>query len=197
MSRASFRVDNPTKDSFTASIERMYFVFHRFEKVCLSFSGGKDSTVILRIAEMVARDLERTFEVVFFDDETVDSDTIQYCTEVYQESLSNPTFNFHWMCVEIQHTLRGVSKNDRSFITTWDPDQRDIWFRQPPPWAHTRETLGFIPESVPHENSHFEKYIRVVYTNIIGWGDKTYSRPAGFGEGGRSDPCLCPNRSRG
>lgn len=40
---------------FDAALMRLDWVFDTFEQVCLSFSGGKDSTVLFHLAAAVAR----------------------------------------------------------------------------------------------------------------------------------------------
>ena len=44
------RVYNKSKNVYEASVERMDFIFKNFERVYLSFSGGKDSGVMLNLA---------------------------------------------------------------------------------------------------------------------------------------------------
>ncbi len=50
-----------------AAVERINYLFDRFETICVSFSGGKDSTVLLHLASMVAKERERNIHVMFID----------------------------------------------------------------------------------------------------------------------------------
>jgi len=43
------RVYNKDKTVYEAAIERLDFIFNNFERVYLSFSGGKDSGVMLNL----------------------------------------------------------------------------------------------------------------------------------------------------
>lgn len=42
-------------DVFDAAMERIEWVFDTFSSVCLSFSGGKDSTVLFHLMANIAR----------------------------------------------------------------------------------------------------------------------------------------------
>ena len=67
------------QDVLTAAYERMRYIFRNFDKVVVSFSGGKDSTAVLNIAADVARELGKTpLEVVFFDEEVIPFPTKDY-----------------------------------------------------------------------------------------------------------------------
>ena len=43
------------KNVYEATVERLNFIFDEFDKVCISFSGGKDSGVVLNMAIDIAR----------------------------------------------------------------------------------------------------------------------------------------------
>lgn len=44
---------------FDAALERVRYIFNEFEEVVVSFSGGKDSTVTLNMALLVAEEMGR------------------------------------------------------------------------------------------------------------------------------------------
>ncbi|EEU2032086.1 phosphoadenosine phosphosulfate reductase family protein, partial [Escherichia coli] len=54
-------------DVFDAAMERIEWVFDTFSSVCLSFSGGKDSTVLFHLMANIARRKKRRFSVLFVD----------------------------------------------------------------------------------------------------------------------------------
>jgi predicted phosphoadenosine phosphosulfate sulfurtransferase len=45
---------------YEAAVSRLHWVFDHFERVCVAFSGGKDSTVLLHLAIQIARERKRT-----------------------------------------------------------------------------------------------------------------------------------------
>lgn len=108
-----------------AAQERMSAIFDACDTPFVSFSGGKDSTCVLQLALAEAQQRGKKLDVLFFDEEIVDPDTLEYVSRVAQ----HPDIRFHWLCVPIQHTLRGET---RSSWFTWDPDERDVWTRDLP-----------------------------------------------------------------
>ena len=50
-----------------ASAERIDWTLNNFSRVCVSFSGGKDSTVMLHLVAQKARQLKRKIDVIFLD----------------------------------------------------------------------------------------------------------------------------------
>lgn len=61
-----------------AAIARIEWIFETFPSVCLSFSGGKDSTVLFHLVADVARRKRRRFSVLFIDWEAQYQCTIEH-----------------------------------------------------------------------------------------------------------------------
>ena len=61
------------------SLERIRSIYDSFDKVIVSFSGGKDSTAVLHCALEVAKEKNQLpLDVVFFDEEAIHPPTIEY-----------------------------------------------------------------------------------------------------------------------
>ena len=65
-----------------ASRERINWTLNNFSRVCVSFSGGKDSTVMLHLTAELARQTGKKFSVLFIDWEAQFSSTITHCEKL-------------------------------------------------------------------------------------------------------------------
>ncbi|AIJ07253.1 MULTISPECIES: phosphoadenosine phosphosulfate reductase [Edwardsiella] len=133
----------PLKENvFVAAYARMNWIFDTFPRVCVSFSGGKDSTVLLHIAAEVARRKKRRIFVLFVDWEVQFSHTIQHIERMrqrYQDVIER----FFWVALPLT-TASGVSQYETEW-TCWQPGV--TWVRQPPPDAITDP--AFFPFHTP------------------------------------------------
>ncbi len=111
-----------------AAQDRLGWIFDTFPRVCVSFSGGKDSTVLLHLTIKAARERGRLpVEVLFIDWEAQYRATIDHI----QEMLSDPTeTKAYWVCLPLS-TDNGSSMHDPMW-TSWDPAKRDLWVREFP-----------------------------------------------------------------
>ncbi|EMY3403347.1 phosphoadenosine phosphosulfate reductase family protein, partial [Escherichia coli] len=62
----------------SATAHRIEWLFDTFPSVCLSFSGGKDSTVLFHLVAEVARRKKRRFSLLFIDWEAQYQCTIEH-----------------------------------------------------------------------------------------------------------------------
>ncbi len=106
---------------------RLEWVFDTFEHVCLSFSGGKDSTVLFHLLSAVARRKKRTFSVLFIDWEVQFRATIDHITQM-KTLYTDVTDTFYWVALPLK-TVSGVSQFQPEWIS-WERDCE--WVRQPP-----------------------------------------------------------------
>jgi len=116
-----------------ASRQRIEWVFDQFEKVCVSFSGGKDSTVMLHMVMDEAIKRNRKVGLLFIDLEAQYKITIEHvahCYEIYKDYIIP-----YWVSLPL--SLRnGVSVYEPQWMC-WDPECSNIWVRNPPPIAIT------------------------------------------------------------
>lgn len=120
-------------DVLTAAEERISQVFDDFDRVLLSFSAGKDSTVMLHLAADEARRRGRRFGVLVIDLEGQYQLTIEHalaCLDDYRD-VCDP----YWIALPI--SLRNAVSVFQPKWTCWDPDVEDAWIRRPPDMAIT------------------------------------------------------------
>lgn len=118
-----------------AARERIARAFDDFPRVYLSFSAGKDSTVMLHLVADEARKRGRKFGVLIVDLEAQYKLTMEHCqkcVDMYADCIE-----LHWVCLPIH--LRNAVSVYEPFWMCWDPDARDAWVRQPPECAITDE----------------------------------------------------------
>lgn len=129
------------KNVYEAAVERIAFVFANFERVYVSFSGGKDSGVLLNLTldYMRAQGITKKIGVLFVDLEGQYKLTIDYIAEAIRENsdLIEP----YWVCLPLN--LRNAVSVYQPFWTAWDPDHPDKWIRDMPEGAINRDNHPF------------------------------------------------------
>ncbi len=116
-------------DVLTAARDRISWTFDTFERVYISFSGGKDSTVMLHLAMDEARKRSRKVGLLFVDLEAQYRLTIEHvaeCYDIYRDAIEP-----HWIALPL--ILRNAVSQYTPRWTCWDPAARDLWVREPHP----------------------------------------------------------------
>lgn len=109
-----------------AAQNRVEWTFDNFERVAVSFSGGKDSTVMLHLVAEEAIKRKRKFAVMIVDLEAQYSATIEHlkiCIEKYKSNI-----DLHWVCLPI--SLSNAVSNFEPRWKCWDNDKQELWVRQ-------------------------------------------------------------------
>jgi len=92
-----------------ASAERIDWTLNNFSRVCVSFSGGKDSTVMLHLVAQKARQLKRKIDVIFLDWEAQFSSTIQH-VDTMRTLYRDVIHQFWWVALH-SFNLNGSAGN--------------------------------------------------------------------------------------
>jgi predicted phosphoadenosine phosphosulfate sulfurtransferase len=111
-----------------ASKERVIHAFDNFEKIYISFSGGKDSTVMTHLTLEEAKKRNRKVGLLIMDLEAQYNDTIKHIEDIVEEYKEN--IDLHWVCAEF--LLRNAVTNYEPRWVCWDETKKDIWVRQKP-----------------------------------------------------------------
>lgn len=124
-------------DVLTAARQRISWAFDTFSKLYVSFSAGKDSTVMLHLVADEAIKRERKVGVLLVDLEGQYKLTIAHALECL--ALYEANIELFWVCLPL-HLRNGVSVYEPHWIC-WDKDRKNDWIRQPPPCAIVDENL--------------------------------------------------------
>lgn len=139
-------------DVLTAARQRISYIFDHFPKIYVSFSGGKDSTVMLHLVMEEARRRGRKVGVLFIDWEAQYQLTIDHVVECYE--LYADTLEPLWCSLPLK-TTNACSMQEPEWIC-WERGKEDIWVRGIPEQADF--TLA-QPPGFYRENMTFEEFV--------------------------------------
>lgn len=143
MSKKIFIQDNV----LSMSKDRISKVFDDFEKVYISFSGGKDSTVMTHLVMDEAIKRGRKVGLLIIDLEAQYNETIKHIEEMCETYKDH--IELHWFCGEL--LLRnGVSDFQPKWVC-WDEDNKDIWVREKPNLASDLSQYDFYVPKMEFE----------------------------------------------
>jgi len=124
-------------DVLTAARDRIAWTFDTFDRVYVSFSAGKDSTVMLHMVAGEARKRGRIVGVLLVDLEGQYKFTIEHAEKMLAEY--SDVCEVYWVCLPI--VLRNaVSVYEPRWIC-WDKDRGKDWIREPPAVGITDESF--------------------------------------------------------
>lgn len=122
-------------DVLTASKERIKWAFDNFEKICISFSGGKDSTVMTHQVMEEAKKRNRKVALLFIDWEIQYKLTIEHVQHIYD--MYKDYIIPYWVALPLL-TDNACSMYEPEWIS-WDKAKENLWTRKPPKIAITDE----------------------------------------------------------
>lgn len=125
------------KNVYEAFCERINYLFDHFQCISFSVSGGKDSSVMVQLANRIAKERGRMFDVFFLDFEAQYKATIQHIYELKQLSQIN---QFHHYCLPLENEDNASSILRPTWIP-WDEKERHLWVREMPEDAINIDTV--------------------------------------------------------
>lgn len=120
-------------DVLTAARERIAAVFDDFPRIYVSFSGGKDSGVMLHLVMDEAIRRNRKVGMLFVDLEAQYKLTIDYVAQMYERYAAH--IEPYWIALPL-NLRNAVSQYEPQWMC-WEPGKE--WVRQPHPLAITDE----------------------------------------------------------
>lgn len=130
-----------------ASKERIKKVFDNFEKTYISFSGGKDSTVMSHLVLEEARKRGVKVGFLIIDLEAQYKSTIDHIynmIKIYQDVI-----DLHWFCGEL--LLRNAVSDFEPKWVCWDEDKKSQWIREKPSLASDLSQYDFYVPKMEFE----------------------------------------------
>lgn len=134
-------------DVLTAARDRVKFVFDNFKRIYVSFSGGKDSSVMMHLVMEEAIKRNQIVGVLVVDLEAQYEITIKHINEMVEMYKSN--IDLHWACVPI--ALRNAVTNYEPQWKCWGEEKKDLWVRQKPVQAKSASDYPFFVDGMEFE----------------------------------------------
>ena len=113
---------------YQALLTRLHFIFKEFDTIYISFSGGKDSGLLLNIL-LEFRDRYyplRTIGVFHQDFEAQYSMTTEYVEETFHTLEKRVNVELYWLCLPMA---------TRTALSSYEM----YWY----PWDDTKKTVGY------------------------------------------------------
>ena len=130
-----------------AAKDRVKKAFDVFEKIYISFSGGKDSSVMTHLVLEEAVKRNRTVGLLIIDLEAQYADTITHIYKMVETYKGN--IDLHWCC--LQMLLRNAVSNYEPRWKCWDKEKKDMWVREMPECAKTEKDYPFYVDDMEFE----------------------------------------------
>lgn len=140
---------------YDAAQERLAYIFAHFERVYVSFSGGKDSGVLLNLTLDYMRDhgITRKLGVMILDNEANYKDTTAFMRRMIDQHRER--LEVYWCCLPITLPCT-VSAYERDW-QCWGEHDRHRWI-QPLPEGHGVITLANHPFPFFRENMRYDEF---------------------------------------
>jgi len=115
---------------YDAAIERLDFIFANFERIYLSFSGGKDSGVMLNLIldYMKERGITKKIGIQILDNEANYEYSLQFMQRMIESNRDR--LDVYWCCMPI--TLPCTVSSYEVDWQCWGEDDRHRWIRPMP-----------------------------------------------------------------
>ena len=174
------------KNVLDAAIERYEIAFNAFDNIYFSVSGGKDSSIMLQLAAMVARKMNKKFSVLYIDLEAQYRHTIEHVEELIEET-KDVAERWYWCALPI--SLRNAVSVIQPKWICWDKNDKYKWVR-PIPKHDCVVNEDSCPWDWFRRGMEFEDFI--LY--FAEWFNQTHGGTTAAGIGIRSNESL--NRFR-
>ncbi|WP_333813520.1 phosphoadenosine phosphosulfate reductase [Muricomes intestini] len=118
------------KNVYDAFMERLEYVFSEFENIYVSFSGGKDSGLLLNLTlkYMKEHGINKKIGLFHQDFEAQYEKTTRYVTRMFANNID--MIEPFWVCLPMGS--KTSLSNYELYWYPWDDEKQDIWVRDMP-----------------------------------------------------------------
>lgn len=180
------KVYNYDKNVLEATFERYDIIFQEFDHIYFSFSGGKDSSLMVQLAAMKAREYGKKIDILYIDLEAQYKATIDHVYKMI-DSEKDVIDDFYWIALPM--SLRNAVSVIQPKWICWDEDDKHKWVRDMPKLDCVINTAN-NPFDFFRKGMEFEEFI----VEFAIWYKNKKGGKCAAGIGIRSDESL--NRFR-
>lgn len=170
---------------YEATIRRLDYLFREFENIYVSFSGGKDSGVLLNLLLDFRnrRYPNRTIGVFHQDFEAQYTVTTDYVTRTFERLAKEPLVDLYWVCLPM--ATRTALSSYEMYWYPWDDTKEDCWVRPRPDYPYV------VTLDKPFSHYHYKMH----QEDLAKQFGRAYKESHGFGKtvcllGMRADESL-------
>lgn len=149
-----------------AAKRRISYIFDNFEYIYVSFSGGKDSTVMLHLVMDEAKKRGKIVGVLLIDLEGQYKVTMEHVETMLEEYRANA--KVYWVCLPM--LLRNAVSVFEPRWCCWDPEVKESWIRNIPEARGVIANDSYFPFFEPR--MEFEEFM-VLFGEWYGKGNPT------------------------
>ena len=145
---------NTKKNVYELTQERLRMIFNEFDNIYVSFSGGKDSGILLELCIDYIRknNLNRRIGVFHMDYEIQYRMTIDYVDRILE--ANKDILEVYRVCVPFK--VRTCTSMYQQYWRPWEKEKEDMWVRQMPKGVMTQEDFPFYNENMWDYNFQIE-----------------------------------------
>jgi predicted phosphoadenosine phosphosulfate sulfurtransferase len=142
------------QNTFEASQERLKFIFDNFERIYLSFSGGKDSGVMLNLTldYMRANKIDKKLGIMILDNEANYQHSTEFIKEIIDRNID--LLDVFWCCLPI--TLPCTTSSYMTEWQCWGVEDEERWIQPRPkmPYVVTIDNhkFPFFKENMSYDH---------------------------------------------
>ena len=153
------------KNVYEALQDRLKFIFDNFDNIYVSFSGGKDSGLLLNMVLSYKRrnKIAKKIGVFHQDFEAQYQTTTDFVSRMFENNLRD--IEPYWVC--LPRGSRCAVSNYQMYWYPWDPDKEELWVRPMPK----------MPYIINMDNNPFDFYrYKMVQEDLYAEFGEWYSR---------------------